>query len=122
VNSGEGICGAPMPPATRRSVRSLRLILVQPLFEKCDGGEEVVAELSQQVDIVEIPAAGEAVGQVVARIDGGEQFIAAWAEEDEASVAEFRRRAVAAEGGDGDGHRQVIADSPQQFGVDHGML
>src|SRR6185312_3634959 len=57
---------------------------------------------------------------VVAGVHGGEEFAAARAEEDEASVAEFRGRPVAAEGGDGGGHRQVVADSPQQLGGDHG--
>jgi hypothetical protein len=116
--------GNVMTNGTRRShgecvLVSLRLIVVQPLFEESDGGDEVVAELSQQVDVVQIPVAGEAVGEIVAGIDGGEQFAAVWAEEDEAPAAELRRRAVAAEGGDGDGHRQVIADSPQQFGGAH---
>ena len=60
-----------------------------------------MAEASQEVDIVQVDVAGEAVGQVVAGIDGGEHLMAARAEEDEASVAEFRRRAIAAEGGRG---------------------
>ena len=92
-------------------------MLVQQSFEECDGGEKIVAECAEQVDIVEISVAGEAVGEVVAGVHGGEQFAAARAEEDEASVAEFRGRPIAAEGSDGGGHRQVVADAPQQLGV-----
>jgi len=63
----------------------LNLVLVQPSFQECDGGEEAVAKCAEQVEIVEISVAGEAVGQVIARVDGGEQFAAARAEEDEAA-------------------------------------
>ena len=52
-----------------------------------------MAECAEQIDIVEISVAGEAVGQVVAGVDGGEQFAAARAEEDESSVAEFSKAA-----------------------------
>ena len=44
-----------------------------------------MAKCAEQVEIVEISVAGEAVGQVIARVDGGEQFAAARAEEDEAA-------------------------------------
>ena len=71
------------------------MVVVQPSFEDVDGGAEVVAEDAEQVDVVEVFVAGEAVGEVVAGIDGGEHLAAAGAEEDEASVAEFRGRAVA---------------------------
>ena len=100
VNSGEGIRGAPMPLATRRVgmgsrrgvVGSLGLAMAQPAFELFDRGREVVAGGTQEVDVVEVLVAGEAVGQVIARIDVGEHFAAAGAEEAESSVAEFRSR------------------------------
>ena len=59
----------------------LGLVLVEPTFEQDDGGAEVVVECEQQVDVVEVFLAGEAVGEVVAWVDGGAHFAAAWAEE-----------------------------------------
>jgi hypothetical protein len=44
------------------------------------------------------------VGEIVAGIHCGEQFAAAGAQKDEASVADLRRRPGAAEGGNRDGH------------------
>ncbi len=40
----------------------------KPLLEYFDGPVEVVAERQQQVDVVEVPTATEAVSQVVARV------------------------------------------------------
>ena len=94
-------------------------MFVQPAFEQFDARREVEPRRPQQVDVVEIDAAVEAVGEVVVRVDVGEHFVAAWAEEAESAVAEFRGRPVAAEGGDGEGHRQVVAESTQEFGGDH---
>ena len=71
VNSGAVIRDAPMPSATRRAgmgsrrgvvLRLLGLVVVQPAFEPFDRGAEVVAGGVQQVDVVEILVAGEAVG------------------------------------------------------------
>ena len=86
----------------------------KPSFEDGDGGLKVVAEGDEQVDVVEIFLAVEAVGEVVAWVDGGEHFAAVWAEEAEVAFAPFGGRPVAAEGGDGDGHGQVVADAAQQ--------
>jgi hypothetical protein len=41
-------------------------VVSQPLLEQFDGREEVVVEAHQQVDVVDVAAATEAVGQVVA--------------------------------------------------------
>jgi hypothetical protein len=41
-------------------------------FKDGDGGGEVVTEEAEQIDIVEISGAAEAVGEVVAGVDGGE--------------------------------------------------
>ena len=79
------------------------MLIVHP-HQDADGGFEVVAEGQQQVDVVEIFLAAEAVSEVVAWVDGGEHFLAMGAEEAIASFAAFGRRAIGAEGGDGDGH------------------
>jgi len=87
----------------------MSLILVQQSFEGGDGGEEVVAECAEQVDFC-----GKAkLWARMLRVYGGKQFAAARAEEDEASVAEFRRRPVAAEGGDGGGQRSKCQGAPE---------
>jgi hypothetical protein len=39
------------------------LILLQPLFEECDGGEEVVTLGEEQVDVYQVRWVGEAVGE-----------------------------------------------------------
>ena len=49
-------------------------VSVEPLLEVYDGGGEVVAEFDEQVDVVEVSAVAEAVGEVGSRIDGGERF------------------------------------------------
>jgi hypothetical protein len=65
------------------------LVLIEEAFEEGDGGEEVVVELDQQVDVVEIFFAAEAVGEVVAWIDGGTHFAAIRTEEAEVAFAHF---------------------------------
>ena len=52
--------------------------------------------------------------EVMAGIDGGAHLAAAWADETEVALAHFARRPLAAEGGDGDGHGQVVANATQQ--------
>ena len=42
--------------------------MVQQSFEERDGGEKIVAECAEQVDVVEVSVAGEAVRQVVAGV------------------------------------------------------
>jgi hypothetical protein len=55
-------------------------------FEKslkhCDGGDEVVAEHHEQIDVVEVFVAVKAMSEVVARVHGGLHFAAVWAEEE----------------------------------------
>ena len=53
------------------------LILAEPGFEQCDGVDEGVAQGDEQVDVVGVFAAGEAMGEVGAGVDGGTQFAAA---------------------------------------------
>ena len=90
------------------------LVLREPAFEEGDSGEEVIVEGEEQVDVVEVLFAREAVGEVVARVDGGAHLAAAWADEAEVAFAHFARGSLAAEGGDGDGHGQVVANATQQ--------
>jgi hypothetical protein len=72
------------------------MLFVHP-HQDADGGFEVVAECHEQVDVVEIPGAAEAVGEVVSGVDGGEHFVAMVTEEAIASFAAFGGRAVGAE-------------------------
>ncbi len=51
------------------------MLLVHP-YQDADGGFEVVAEDQKQVDVVEVLPAAEAMGEVVAWVDGGEHFLA----------------------------------------------
>jgi len=90
------------------------LVLREPAFEEGDSGEEVIVEGEEQVDVVEVVCAREAVGEVVARVDGGAHLAAAWADEAKVTLAHFARGSLAAEGGDGDGHGQVVANATQQ--------
>ena len=58
-------------------------VLIEPNGEDLDGGSEVITERHQQVDVVEVPLAAEAVGEVVSRVDGGFEFAAGGTEEAE---------------------------------------
>ena len=46
------------------------LVAFEQAFEDGDGGFKVVAEREEQVDVVEVFLAAEAVGEVVAWVDG----------------------------------------------------
>ena len=59
------------------------MIFIEPAFEEGNGGEEVVAFGDEQVDGVGVFLAGEAVGEVVAWVDGGAHLAAVGAEEAE---------------------------------------
>ena len=59
----------------------LGLVLVEQSCEENDGIAEVVVDGEEQVDVVEVFLAREAVGEVVAWVDGGAHFAAAGAEE-----------------------------------------
>ena len=67
-------------------------MLIEPEREDLDGGAEVVAEGDQQVDVVEVLLAAEAVGEVVARVDEGFEFTAGGTEEAEVAFAPFGGR------------------------------
>ena len=58
-------------------------------LQQGDGGAEVVVEGHQQVDVVEVLLAAEAVGEVVARVDRGPHLAAVRAEEAEVVAANF---------------------------------
>ena len=62
---------------------------IEPAFEDGYGGDEVVAERHQQVDVVEILVTVKAVGEIVAGVDGGLHFPAVRAEKDEPTIAAF---------------------------------
>src|SRR5204862_256790 len=92
------------------------LVSIEQAFEDGDSGAEVVAEGEEQVNVVEVFLAAEAVGEVVARIDGGAHVAAVWAKKAEVAFADFGGRPVTTEGGDRDGHRQVVAKATHQVG------
>jgi hypothetical protein len=98
------------------------LVFVEPAFEEGDGGGKVVVEGEQQIDVVEVFLAGEAVGEVIAWVDGGAHFAAAWTEEAEVPFTHLGRRPRAAQGGDGHGHGQIVAQATEQIGGSHGFL
>src|SRR5271155_704538 len=91
------------------------LVLVEPAFEEFDGVAEVVVETEKQVDVVGVFLAREAVGKVIARIDGGAHLAAMRADETVVAFADLGRRSFAAERGDGDGHGQIVANAAQQI-------
>ena len=98
------------------------LVLVEKAFEEGDGFEEGVVEFDQQVDVVEIFLAVKTVGEVVAWVDRGTHMAALGTEEAEVAFAHFGGRAFAAQRGNRDGHRQVVANSAQQVGINHRFL
>ena len=87
------------------------LVFAQPALQEADRGGEFVAEQDEQVDVVEIFLAAKTVGQVVAWVHRAARFAAVRAQETEIAVADFARRALAAQGLDDHGHRQVVTQS-----------
>ena len=73
----------------RSSLGQSCLVSLEPAFQDLNGTAEVVAELDEQVDVVDIPRTGEAVGEVVAGVHDGLQFAAVGAEEAEGACASF---------------------------------
>jgi hypothetical protein len=55
----------------------LALVFLEEALKQRNGGAEVVVKLHQQVDVVDVLVAVEAVGEVVAGVDGGPHFAAA---------------------------------------------
>jgi hypothetical protein len=91
-------------------------------LQNSNGGFEVVSEYEHKIDVIEVFLAAEAVGEVVAWVDGGEHVAAVGTEEAEVATAPFGGRPVTTEGGDCDGHGQVVAKSAQQLFGDHVLL
>ena len=65
---------------------------LEPGLAGFDRREEVVAQRHQQVDVVEVAAAAEAVSQIRPWIHGGSQLAAARAEEAEVAAVLLRGR------------------------------
>ncbi len=63
-------------------------IFVEPAFEPIDGRAEVLIEGEQEVDVVEVFVAVEAVSEIVSRVDGGLYLAAVGAEEAEVAFAQ----------------------------------
>lgn len=80
----------------------LGLVTEQPVFQQGDCGVEGVAESDQEVDVIKVLTAAEAVGKVVLGVDGGLHLAAVRAEEAEVALTEFGWRGLVAEGGDCD--------------------
>jgi hypothetical protein len=70
------------------------LVLFQPIFQDFHGGYKVVALNHHQVDVVEILAATETVGQIVAWVHRRPKFTAAGTLEAEVTIALFCDRTV----------------------------
>ena len=94
-------------------------VLSQPLGKQLDGGEEVVVEAHQQVDVVGVVAAAKTVRQVVSWVHGGAKLAADGTEEAEVALIVLRGWTVVAESANGDLHRQVVANGSQQMVGDH---
>jgi hypothetical protein len=94
-------------------------VAFEQAFEDCDRSDEVLAEQHQQVDVVEVFVAVKAMSEVVARVDSGLQFATVWAHEEESAVSHFRGRAITTEGGDRDGHRQIVANPTNSVFLNH---
>ena len=73
----------------RRCFGQSRFVAFEPATEDFNGTAEVVAEFDEQKDVVDVPRTGEAVGEVVARVDRGLHFAAAGARKDEVGFALF---------------------------------
>lgn len=52
----------------------LGLVAIESSLQEGDGGQKVVAEQAEPVDIVNVPVMAEAVGQVVPRVGRGTQL------------------------------------------------
>src|SRR5271156_6901687 len=98
-----------------------RLVLAEPAFEECDGVAEVVVETAEQVDVVGVFLTAEAVGEVVARVDGGAHLAAMRADEAVVAFDDLGRWALTSQRGDGDGHGQIVANAAQQIRGNHGF-
>jgi hypothetical protein len=89
------------------------LVLSEPLLEQVDGRDEVPTEGHQDVDIVPVAIATEAVSQIVAWIHGGSKFFATGTLKTEVAFDLLRDGTVLAKPLNGDLHRQVVANRTQ---------
>ena len=87
----------------------------EPATEDFNGTAEVVAEFDEQVDVVDVPRTGEAVGEVVARVHDGLHLTTVGALEAEAAFAPFSYGSVGTEGGDSDGRRKSLKTEPSEI-------
>ena len=85
-------------------------MLDEPFAQGRGGGFEVVSDCDEQIDVVEVGFATEAMGEVVSRVERGLQFSAPRAEEAEISFDLLGGRRMLAELADGHVHRQIVAD------------
>lgn len=95
-------------------------VRVKPLLEQGHGRLEFISDQQQEIDVVDIPAAVEAMGEVVAGIDGGEKFAAVGANEAQPAFDAFGARSGAAQALQRDVHGQVVAQGMQEVAGDHG--
>lgn len=95
-------------------------IRVKPLLEQRHGRLEFVTGQKQEIDVVDIPGAVEAMGEVVAGIDGGEKFAAVGTNEAQPAFDAFGARSGAAQTLQRDVHGQVVAQDAQEVAGDHG--
>ena len=72
-----------------RAFGLLPFVLLEPAAQQRDGGDEVVAQGDEQVDIVEVLLAAEAVRQIISGVDGGPLFAAVGADEAEIALTHF---------------------------------
>lgn len=104
----------------RRSMSGLlTLVAQQPFFEECCGRGEFIAEVDEKVDVVRVFAAAEAVGEVVARVDGGAGFAAMGTLEAEIAFDHFGGRSAMAEVLDDDLKGKIVADATEEIGRNH---
>lgn len=76
-------------------------VVQKKIFLKdADGLLEVVSGGDQEVDVVEVFSATEAMGEVVARVDGGLEFAAVRAEKTKTAFAAFGVRRAGAQASD----------------------
>lgn len=107
-----------VPGSDRCGSGDAGLMLALPLLEQRDGFAEAVPDSAEQVDVVDVPAAGETVGEVVARVDGGERLGAVGTLEAKAAFDRFRVGRPRPELQERDGHGQVVAQDAQQLAGD----
>ena len=90
------------------------------MFEDLDGRGEVVTEGHQEVDVVEVSAATEAVSQIIAWVDRGAKLAAFEADEAEVAFELLGDGSLSSELANRDFHRQFVPNRSEEFLGDHG--